>query len=106
MLAGYILGEPDTELTGTTVDTQGDADPRRHGRRGLRDLLDHPGPCGKRSRSQARTRSRAPRSWSADNSDITGVKDLAGKTVTTQTNSTSLTALRDQVPTAAAAGHE
>jgi len=36
----------------------------------------------------------------ADNTDITSVDELAGKTVTTQTNSTSLTALQDQVPTA------
>jgi len=36
----------------------------------------------------------------ADNTDITSVGDLAGKTVTTQTNSTTLTALQDQVPTA------
>lgn len=35
-----------------------------------------------------------------DNEDITSVDDLAGKNVTTQTNSTALTALRDKVPTA------
>jgi glutamate transport system substrate-binding protein len=100
MLAQYILGEPNTELTVTTVDT--------------RETLIQNGSVDGVFATYSITPARAEKiafagpylisgaaiMVAADNTDITGVDDLAGKTVTTQTNSTSLTALQDQVPTA------
>ena len=100
MLAQYILGEPTTELTVTTVDT--------------RETLIQNGSVDGVFATYSITPARAEKiafagpylisgaaiMVRADNTDITSVDDLAGKTVTTQTNSTSLTALQDQVPTA------
>jgi glutamate transport system substrate-binding protein len=100
MLAQYILGEPNTELTVTTVDT--------------RETLIQNGSVDGVFATYSITPARAEKiafagpylisgaaiMVRADNTDITSVADLAGKTVTTQTNSTSLTALQDQVPTA------
>jgi glutamate transport system substrate-binding protein len=100
MLAQYILGEPNTELTVTTVDT--------------RETLIQNGSVDGVFATYSITPARAEKiafagpylisgaaiMVPADNTDITSVADLAGKTVTTQTNSTSLTALQDQVPTA------
>ncbi len=100
MLAQYILGEPNTELTVTTVDT--------------RETLIQNGSVDGVFATYSITPARAEKVSFAgpylisgaaimvrsDNNDITSVADLAGKTVTTQTNSTSLTALQDQVPTA------
>jgi len=100
MLAQYILGEPNTELTVTTVDT--------------RETLIQNGSVDGVFATYSITPARAEKiefagpylisgaaiMVAADNTDITSVDDLAGKTVTTQTNSTSLTALQDQVPTA------
>jgi glutamate transport system substrate-binding protein len=100
MLAQYILGEPTTELTVTTVDT--------------RETLIQNGSVDGVFATYSITPARAEKIAFAgpylvsgaaimvrsDNTDITSVGDLAGKTVTTQTNSTTLTALQDQVPTA------
>src|SRR6476660_2642625 len=100
MLAQYILGEPNTELTVTTVDT--------------RETLIQNGTVDGVFATYSITPARAEKiafagpylisgaaiMVAADNTDISSVDDLAGKTVTTQTNSTSLTALQDQVPTA------
>jgi glutamate transport system substrate-binding protein len=100
MLAQYILGEPNTELTVTTVDT--------------RETLIQNGSVDGVFATYSITPARAEKiafagpylisgaaiMVRADNTDITSVADLAGKNVTTQTNSTSLTALQDQVPTA------
>ena len=100
MLAQYILGEPTTELTVTTVDT--------------RETLIQNGSVDGVFATYSITPARAEKiafagpylvsgaaiMVRADNTDITSVGDLAGKTVTTQTNSTTLTALQDQVPTA------
>ncbi len=100
MLAQYILGEPNTELTVTDVTT--------------RETLIQNGSVDGVFATYSITPARAEKiafvgpylvsgaaiMVRADNTDITSVADLAGKTVTTQTNSTSLTALQDQVPTA------
>ncbi len=100
MLAQYILGEPKTELTVTTVDT--------------RETLIQNGSVDGVFATYSITPARAEKiafagpylisgaaiMVKADNNDITTVEDLAGKNVTTQTNSTSLTALQDKVPTA------
>jgi glutamate transport system substrate-binding protein len=100
MLAQYILGEPNTELTVTTVDT--------------RETLIQNGTVDGVFATYSITPARAEKVAFAgpyfvsgdsiavrkDNTDITSVADLAGKTVTTQTNSTALTALQDQAPNA------
>jgi glutamate transport system substrate-binding protein len=100
MLAQYILGQPNTELTVTTVDT--------------RETLLQNGTVDGVFATYSITPARAEKIAFAgpyfvsgdaiavrqDNTDITSVADLAGKTVTTQTNSTALTALQDQAPTA------
>lgn len=100
MLAQYILGEPNTELTVTTVDT--------------RETLIQNGSVDGVFATYSITPARAEKiafagpylisggaiMVRADNNDITTVEDLAGKNVTTETNSTSLTALQDKVPTA------
>ena len=100
MLAQYILGEPNTELTVTTTDT--------------RETLIQNGSVDGIFATYSITPARAEKvafagpylvsgaaiMVAADNTDIKTVDDLAGKTVTTQTNSTSLTTLQDKVPTA------
>ena len=51
LLSHYITGLDDgpLDLTITTVDTRGDADPERHGGHGVRHLLDRP-PAGQEGR--------------------------------------------------------
>jgi glutamate transport system substrate-binding protein len=100
VLAQYILGEPTSELTVTTVDTR-----ETLIQNGSVDLVVAtysitPARAEKIAFAGPYLVSGAAIMVLADNSDITGVADLAGKTVTTQPNSTTLTALQDQVPTA------
>jgi len=100
LLARYIIGDPNTELTVTTVDT----------RETLIQNGDVDGVFATYSITPARAEkvafagpyfiSGAAIMVKSDNDDIKTVDDLAGKNVTTQTNSTSLTALQDKVPTA------
>jgi glutamate transport system substrate-binding protein len=100
MLAQYILGAPTTKLTVTTVDT--------------RETLIQNGTVDGVFATYSITPARAEKVAFAgpyfisgaaimvkkENNDITNVKDLAGKKVATESNSTSVTALKEQVPTA------
>lgn len=100
MLAQYILGSPETELTITTVDTRETLlqnntvdtvfatytiTPERA------EKIDFAGPYYISGMSVMVT---------ADNEDIAGYEDLAGKTVVTQANSTGVTALEEFAPEA------
>lgn len=100
LLAQYILGEPTTELTQVSVDTReelivnGDVDttiatysitPERAAR------IDFAGPY---------YGSQAAILVKADNTDITSLADLAGKTVATQAGSTGETLLETEAPDA------
>ena len=100
MLAQYILGAPTTKLTVTTVDT--------------RETLIQNGTVDAVFATYSITPARAQKVAFAgpyftsgaaimvkkDNTDINSVKDLAGKKVATESNSTSVTALKAQVPSA------
>ena len=100
MLAQYIIGSPTTKLTVTTVDT----------REALIQNNTVDGVFATYSITPARAEkvafagpyfiSGAAIMVKKDNTDITSVKDLAGKKVATESNSTSVTALKAQVPTA------
>ncbi|MEZ5086907.1 MAG: transporter substrate-binding domain-containing protein [Tessaracoccus sp.] len=100
LLATYILGEPNTELSQVTSDTReevlvtGSVDavfatysitPQREER------VDFAGPYYS---------SQAAILVKADNTDIESVEDLAGKTVATQSGSTGVTLLEDIAPEA------
>lgn len=100
LLAQYILGEPDTTLQTVTVDTResliqnGDVDttiatysitPARA------EVIDFGGPY---------YGSQAGILVKSDNTDITGLADLAGKTVATQAASTGETVLEEEAPDA------
>lgn len=98
LLAKYILGQPTYKLTQTTVDT--------------RETLITNGSVDVVVATYSITPARAEKvnfagpyyasgtaiMVKADNSDITSVKDLVGKKVITESNSTAILALKKQVP--------
>lgn len=101
MFAQYILGSPKTTLTVVTADT--------------RETLIQNGSVDTVFATYTITPTRATKVAFAgpyfssgaaimvksDNTTIKGVKDLAGKKVATESNSTALTALKEKAPTAA-----
>ncbi len=96
MLAQYTLGEPTTELTVTTVDTRETLIQNGSVDGVFATYSITPGRAEKVAFAGPYLISGAAIMVRADNTDITSVRDLAGRNVTTQTNSTSLTALQDK----------
>ena len=100
MLAQYIIGSPTTALTVTTVDTRETLIQNNTVDAVFATYSITPARAEKVAFAGPYFTSGAAIMVKKDNSSITSVKDLAGKNVATESNSTAVTALKAQVPTA------
>lgn len=100
MLAQYIIGTPSTELTITTVDTRETLVQNKTVDAVFATYTITPARAEKVAFVGPYFISGAAIMVKSDNTTITSVEDLAGLKVATQSNSTSLTALKEKVPTA------
>ena len=100
MLAQYILGEPKTELTITTVDTRETLVQNNTVDAVFATYTITPARAEKVAFAGPYFVSGAAIMVKKDNTTIKSVADLAGKKVATESNSTAVTALKDKAPTA------
>ena len=100
MLAQYIIGEPKTALTVTTVDTRETLLQNNTVDTVFATYTITPARATKVAFAGPYFTSGAAIMVKKDNTSITSVKDLAGKNVATESNSTAVTALKAQAPTA------
>lgn len=100
MLAQYIIGDPKTSLTVTTVDTRETLIQNNTVDAVFATYTITPARAEKVAFAGPYFTSGAAIMVKKDNTSITSVKDLAGKNVATESNSTAVTALKAQAPTA------
>jgi glutamate transport system substrate-binding protein len=100
MLAQYIIGEPKTALTVTTVDTRETLLQNNTVDTVFATYTITPARATKVAFAGPYFSSGAAIMVKKDNTSINSVKDLAGKNVATESNSTAVTALKAQAPTA------
>lgn len=100
MLAQYIIGEPKTALTVTTVDTRETLLQNNTVDTVFATYTITPARATKVAFAGPYFTSGAAIMVKKDNTSINSVKDLAGKNVATESNSTAVTALKAQAPSA------
>ena len=100
MLAQYIIGSPTTKLTVTTVDTRETLIQNNTVDAVFATYSITPARAEKVAFAGPNPSPGAAIMVKKENTDITNVKDLANKKVATESNSTSVTALKEQVPSA------
>jgi glutamate transport system substrate-binding protein len=100
MLAQYITGKPNTKLTITTVDTRESLIQNNTVDAVFATYSITPARAAKVAFAGPYFQSGDAIMVAANNTDIKNVSDLAGKTVTTEANSTAVTALEADAPSA------